>query len=172
MDIERQRWFDRSFELGTSPRMLPDIIERLRGTHLRLAERVGGVSPTDVTHRPGGAWSIQEHVGHLADLEPLWLGRLSDLEAGLDELRPTDLENSGTWDADHNARPMELVLSDFRERRAEIIDRVENMSADQLSVGAIHTRLGQPMTAVDLCFFAADHDDHHLAAITEMLRSA
>jgi len=24
------------------------------------------------------------------------------------------------------------------------------------------------MTVVDLCFFVAEHDDHHLAAITEL----
>ncbi|MGI9628220.1 MAG: DinB family protein [Longimicrobiales bacterium] len=171
MNIERQRWFDRSFELGTPVERLPDIIERLRGTHLRLAERVGGVSESGLVHRPNGAWSIQEHVGHLADLELLWLGRLGDLEAGLEELRPTDLENSGTWDADHNARPMEAVLGDFAERRSELIHRMEAVSTDTLTVGAIHTRLGQPMTAVDLCFFAAEHDDHHLAAISSIRRS-
>jgi hypothetical protein len=37
-----------------------------------------------------------------------------------------------------------------------------------LQLTAHHPRLEQPMTVVDLCFFVAEHDDHHLAAITSL----
>ena len=36
---------------------------------------------------------------------------------------------------------------------------------------ALHPRLGLPMRAVDHAFFVAEHDDHHLARITELLRA-
>lgn len=44
------------------------------------------------------------------------------------------------------------------------------MSAQELMRTAAHPRLGQPMSVVDLCFFVAEHDDHHLATITELRR--
>ena len=39
---------------------------------------------------------------------------------------------------------------------------------DQLARTALHPRLRQPMSVVDLCFFVAEHDDHHLRTIKEL----
>jgi hypothetical protein len=36
---------------------------------------------------------------------------------------------------------------------------------------ALHPRLKTPMRLLDLAFFVAEHDDHHLATISELLRS-
>ncbi len=33
---------------------------------------------------------------------------------------------------------------------------------------ALHPRLGTPMRLIDLALFTAEHDDHHLAAITAL----
>jgi len=118
-----------------------------------------------ITRRPGEAWSIAEHAGHLADLEPLWLGRVDDLLAGEERLRPTDLQNRATWEANHNARPLAEILAEFRRRRASLIERLEGLSETELRASALHPRLEQPMTIVDLCFFVAEHDDHHLTTI-------
>ena len=49
-------------------------------------------------------FDFQENVGHLLDPEVLWSGRLDDLEAGRDELRPADLENRLAHEAEHNQR--------------------------------------------------------------------
>jgi uncharacterized damage-inducible protein DinB len=38
------------------------------------------------------------------------------------------------------------------------------------SRSALHPRLGMPMRLVDLMLFVAEHDDHHLASITELAR--
>jgi hypothetical protein len=35
---------------------------------------------------------------------------------------------------------------------------------------ALHPRLKRPMRLVDLCFFVAEHDDHHLATVTRLAR--
>jgi hypothetical protein len=35
---------------------------------------------------------------------------------------------------------------------------------------ALHPRINRPIRLVDMCFFAAEHDDHHLAAIHDLLR--
>ncbi len=36
---------------------------------------------------------------------------------------------------------------------------------------AHHPRLNRPMRILDLMVFAAEHDDHHLARISELLRA-
>jgi uncharacterized damage-inducible protein DinB len=167
-----RRWFDRRFELGLPPEAIPEIIERLRGTPARLEERLREVPPQVLTERYEGKWSIQENAGHLLDIEPLWDGRLDDLLAGAQELRSWDLTNRKTDEANHNSRPYEEILTAFRKARHRIVRRLEELEDAQLSATALHPRLRKPMTAADLFFFVAEHDDHHLARITNILKLA
>lgn len=167
--MNRRIWFDRRFELGIPAAALPDLIERLRGTPPRLAERSALASPAQLTQRFDGGWSIQEHVGHILDLEALWLGRVDDLEAGAEILRAADLENRATWEAHHNDRSLDTLLDAFRSARDDLVRRVSSMARTSPERTALHPRLMQPMSLADLCFFVAEHDDHHLAAITERL---
>jgi uncharacterized damage-inducible protein DinB len=166
----RRIWFERKFALGLPPEAFPDILERLRGTPARLEERVSGVGRETLVRRIGEAWSIQENVGHLLDLEPLWLGRLDDFARGDDRLRPADLGNRRTHDARHNDSSIEALLAEFRRERSEIVGKAEALGPSGLEHTALHPRLGQPMTVVDHLFFVAEHDDHHLATIGELIR--
>jgi len=77
-----KNWITRDFALDTDPVLLPNIIERLRGTPARVEERVGRLHAAILTRQPSGAWSIQENLGHLLDLEPLWTRRVAEFEAG------------------------------------------------------------------------------------------
>jgi uncharacterized damage-inducible protein DinB len=143
-------------------------MERLRRTPDRLAEAVRGASPELLTQKRDGKWSIQENAGHLLDLEPLWDQRLDDYDAGATELHPADLENRKTHEAGHNDRSIDQILVEFRAVRARIVDRIARMTPAELSRTALHPRLRQPMSVVDLCFFVAEHDDHHLRTIEEL----
>jgi len=166
-----RRWFDRKFELGLGPDAAPELLERLRRTPGRLANAVRGLPVDILTRQPEGKWSIQENAGHLFDLEPLWDQRLDDYDAGAAELHAADLENRKTHEATHNDRPIAGILADFTAVRGRIVDRLAKMTPAELSRTALHPRLQQPMSVVDLCFFVAEHDDHHLRTIDE-LRSA
>ena len=168
--VDRRIWFDRVFELGLPVEAFPDILERVRGTPARLEERLAGVDAAARVARLGDRWSIQENVGHLLDLEPLWAGRLDDLLGGIDELRPADLENRKTREADHNAAESGALLAAFRVARTDVVTRLESTAAADMAREALHPRLKQPMRIVDLFFFVAEHDDHHLARITELLQ--
>jgi hypothetical protein len=46
----------------------------------------------------------------------------------------------------------------------------EQLPDAQLHATSLHPRLQQPMTVTDHAFFVAEHDDHHLARISELLR--
>jgi len=148
----------------------PDVLERVRGTPARLEERVRGLEPEKLAVRVRNRWSIQENVGHLLDLEGLWSGRLEELLIGNRQLREADLENRKTHEADHNRSSIEELLKEFRSTRWMTIARLESLTKEDLERQALHPRLEQPMSVVDLFFFVAEHDDHHLARITEMLR--
>lgn len=163
-----RRWFDRKFELGLGAEVAPELLERLRRTPERLADAVRGLPAEVLTQRPEGKWSIQENAGHLFDLEPLWDQRLDDYDASAKELHPADLENRKTHEAAHNDRPISDILAGFSTARGRIVDRLARMSPAELARTALHPRLRQPMSVVDLCFFVAEHDDHHLRTICEM----
>jgi uncharacterized damage-inducible protein DinB len=166
-----RRWFDRQFDLGLPPEAFPDILERIRGTTARLEERVLNLTPEQLVQQVDGAWSIQENVGHLLDLEPLWAGRLDDLLAGTEHLRPADLKNRKTHEARHNEQALARLLAGFRQARADTVARLDSLDPGMVTRSALHPRLEQPMTVVDLFFFVAEHDDHHLARIGEIVRA-
>ena len=164
------KWLDRTFALSLPVTSFPEILGRLRRTPDRLEACVGGVSPDMLRRRAGDTWSIQENVGHLLDLEPRWDQRLDDLAAGAEILSPADLKNRKTHDAHHNSRRIQDLLRDFRDTRLRTVARLERMDETALSRVALHPRLRQPMSAVDLAFFVAEHDDHHLATIAALAR--
>ena len=122
-----------------------------------------------LVRRAGDSWSIQENVGHLLDLEPLWLRRVDDLAAGRPALADADLTNSRTREANHNAARLDDLVAEFRKARAGLLGRLEALPEAGSAATALHPRLGVPMNAVDLAFFVAEHDDYHLARITELL---
>src|SRR5262245_55389660 len=114
-----QHWFQRTFPFGLPAELLPNLLERLRGTPARLEERVFHMPAAVLTHREGNRWSPQENAGHLLDLESLWFGRIDDLTEGRERLRAADLENQKTHEARHNDGSLAAILGDFRCARGE-----------------------------------------------------
>ena len=167
-----KRWFDRTFVSGLPVSEAPGLLDRLRSAPARLAAALEPVPARVRTYKPDGRWSIQEHAGHLLDLEDLWASRLDDFEAGHAVLRPADLQNRRTHEARHNARDLPDLLAAFRTARTEIVDRLQRWSPGELARVSRHPRLDQAMSAVDLCFFVAEHDDHHLATAAELAAAA
>jgi len=64
-------WADHRFPAGLPIAIAPYVIERLRGTPARLADRVRDLPRPLLTRRDGERWSIQEHAGHLVEIEAL-----------------------------------------------------------------------------------------------------
>jgi uncharacterized damage-inducible protein DinB len=151
--------------------VFPSVVERLRGTPARLEELVRALPPQVLTAKPNGGWSIQEHVGHLFDLDELHEGRLEDYAQGLDTLRAADMTNLKTNEAGHNEALTEDLLARFREARARFVRRLEALTEEEVARMAIHPRLQQPMRVIDMALFVAEHDDHHLATISELSKT-
>ena len=170
--MDRQKWFERKFEFSFPVELHPNLSARLRGTPARLEETLRGGSHKILIRKVQGKWSAQEHAGHLLDLEPLWLARVSDYVAGSSELTATDLQNRKTDEANHNARALEQILTKFRTARKKLLRRVDELDASLLARAIPHPRLKIPMRLVDHLYFVAEHDDHHLAQIWELVNAA
>jgi uncharacterized damage-inducible protein DinB len=165
-------WFERKFSFDLPVSRLPVVLERLRGTPARLEERLRSLSPAALTSRVRDTWSIQENAGHLGDLELLWIKRAEQVLQGQSELAAADLSNRGTYEAHHNAARLHDLLTRFRVLRLRFVSILEEAPESAWGHAARHPRLGTPMRLVDIAFFTAEHDDHHLARITEMMRAA
>jgi uncharacterized damage-inducible protein DinB len=164
------RWVDRKFEFTMPVSLFPDVVERLRGAPARMEEKVRGVPAGVLARRDGDHWSAQEHAGHLVDLDELHAGRLDDFLAGAKTLRAWDTTNRKTYDANHNARPMGEIVKAFREERGAFVKRLDEWKDEDVARTAVHPRLNQPMRVIDMAFFVAEHDDHHLAIMSELIR--
>ena len=164
-------WFERKFEFGFPVEVFPNLCARLRGTPARLEEELRGRSHEILTRKAQQKWSAQEHAGHLLDLEPLWLARVGDYVSASNELTPADLKNRKTDEAKHNARPVEQILTDFRAARERLLKGVGELDASLFGRAMPHPRLKVPMRLVDHLYFVAEHDDHHLARIWELVNA-
>jgi uncharacterized damage-inducible protein DinB len=163
------RWFERKFEFTFPIEQYPNLCVRLQGTPARLEELLRNVLREVLVRRPGEGWSAQEHAGHLLDLEPLWMARIEDFVAGGSELTAADLSNRKTHEANHNARALGEILVEFRAARLRLVDRVREFQPELFARSMLHPRLRQPMRLVDHLYFVAEHDDHHLARIWELI---
>jgi len=170
--MEQVNWFDRKFDFSATENIIPTLIERLEGTPARLHAKMQRIDPAHYILKPDGKWSMLEHIGHLADLEPLWQGRLDDILQGQKEMRPTDLNNTRTTEANHNSKSLQQLLQAFEQLRTETVAQLSRLKAEDAFRYALHPRLKTPMRTIDLFTFVAEHDDHHLAKITEIARAA
>ena len=168
--VARVEWFKRQFSFELPIEMFANVVERVRGTPARLEELTRSLSREALTRRDGDKWSIQEQAGHLLDLEELWLKRLDDFEAGRDPLAAADLTNRKTHEANHNANMIENILGAFRKERMEFVRRLDNSDEALVRRTGLHPRLNTRIRVIDHIFFVAEHDDHHLARISEVKR--
>jgi uncharacterized damage-inducible protein DinB len=162
-------WFERKFEFSFPVELYPNLTARLRGTPPRLEEVLRNRPQKTLISKREEKWSTQEHAGHLLDLEPLWLTRVEDYVAANQQLTPTDLQNRKTHEANHNERPLEQILADFRAAREVLLKRLDTLEESLFAQSIPHPRLKTPMRLVDHLYFVAEHDDHHLARIWELI---
>jgi hypothetical protein len=168
--INRTEWIKRQFTFGLPFGMYGNVVERVRGTPPRLEDLTRGLSPEVLTRRDGDKWSIQEQAGHLLDIGELEMKRLDEFEAPRDVLSAADMSNRLTHEADHNGNSLENILSAFRKERTAFVARLDSYDEEFVSRTALHPRLKIQIRAIDLAFFIAEHDDHHLARISELKR--
>ena len=167
--MERTVWIERKFAFEYPEGWIYNVLERLRGTEARIRNMTAGISVDLLQSKSHGKWSIKEHIGHLADIEDLHIGRLVEFNEKKSDLRAADMTNAKTHAADHNSKSLEDVIKEFSRKRGELLSLFEKLDDETQRFKSMHPRLKVHMRPVDVAFFAAEHDDHHLADIRELL---
>lgn len=163
--MQRTNWFDRTFLPIADNGLFPSILERLEGTPARLTDKIRRIQ-RNLTLSINGKWSIQKEVGHLIDLEPLWHERALQIIGNQSNLLAADLTNRKTHETDYDGMDIAALLAQFTSLRSNLMAVLRSIKDEDLEKSAIHPRLGTPMRLIDLAFFVAEHDDHHLAQMT------
>lgn len=162
--MKRLDWFERKFTFGLPVGMLPFYLERLEGTIFRMEIKLHNVSNEILSTKPDGKWSVKQNIGHLAEVDEIANKRIEEILNGASTLSPAVFEPK-----DYNPWPIGDVLEYFKRTRRENLLKYKNLSATDLTKSSIHPRLKVPMTTVDLAWFDAEHDDHHLVRINEII---
>lgn len=158
-------WFERKFQFGQTPEMLAFFLERLAFTAMRMEHKVRGVDDKVLTQQVDGKWSVKQHIGHLAEVDEIANKRIHEMTAGNPELSPAVFEPR----KDYNKMPVSEVIEYFRLNRDRNILLYKSLSEEDLKKSSQHPRLKVQMNPVDLALFDAEHDDHHLVKISEIL---
>lgn len=160
-------WPDRVFDLNLHNDHFPTVVERLRGTASRLEEKMNRINHKRQQARPhSDQWTIKEQAGHLLQLESIWLKRVHNILNKEEVMLAADLENLATYEANYNEWTTGSILAAFRHARAKHTDLLDTMTDEHLTLTCMHPRLKVPMRLIDLAYFTAEHDDHHMALIS------
>jgi uncharacterized damage-inducible protein DinB len=167
--IQQTPWFERTFQFDFPLSLFPVIFSRLEGAIFRLQSILANADNEACSYSKEG-WSVKEHLGHLSDLEELWWKRLQDFLDGKGLLTTADLNNTKTKEAGHNERSLEILMQNFIRERQRLLEAVYDFDRGTLGLTSVHPRLQQPMRLIDSLYFVAEHDDHHIAKISGLLR--
>lgn len=167
--IQQTPWFERKFNFDFPVGLFPVIFSRLEGSIFRMYNLLSNADE-EICSTTNSGWSVKQHVGHLFDLEELWWKRLEDFQQNKSILTAADLNNTKTQQADHNSQTLEYLLQIFTAERQKILETVYVFDEEMLGRTSIHPRLNQPMRLIDSLYFVAEHDDHHIAALSNLLR--
>ncbi len=163
--MESIPWFKREFRFGQPPGMLTFFLERLCYTGLRIENKVTAVPEEWLVKSLNNKWTIKQHIGHLAEVDQIALKRLDEMISGIPQLSPAVFEPQ----QDYNALPVSEVVAYFKDQRARNLKRYRGLSEIDLQKSSLHPRLKIMMNPVDLAMFDAEHDDHHLVKINEII---
>jgi hypothetical protein len=163
--MKKLEWFERQFSFGVPAGMLPFYLERLQGTTARLYKKVEGVSEEILSNKLDGKWSVKQNIGHLAEVDEIANKRIDEMVQGITPMSPAVFEPK----LDYNSKPIKEVIALFANNRKENLKKYKQLNDETLAKSSIHPRLKVQMTPVDLAYFDAEHDDHHLVRINEIL---
>jgi hypothetical protein len=165
--MKKLEWFERNIVAVDEPRMLPFHLERIAGTIVRLEHKVTGRSDATLSTRLDGKWSVKENIGHLGDVESVGLKRLDEIANGITPMSSAVMPPLH----DYNAMTIREVLDYFIRHREATLMKYQGMDDGALQKKSLHPRLKVMMTPASLALFHAEHDDHHLVRISEILKS-
>ncbi|MBT1705514.1 DinB family protein [Chryseosolibacter indicus] len=163
--MKKIQWSERTFTFKHSEGMLPFFIDRLEGSVVRLERRVSGIRENLLSATLEGKWSVKQNIGHLTEVDEVGLKRIDEIINGVSPMSPAVFELK----VDYNTLSISKLLEDFALGRQRVLRALHSLGDTDLNKESMHPRLKVTMTPVDLAFFTAEHDDHHLVRINEII---
>lgn len=165
------KWFDREFDFSFGMERYDALIERLQNVPSLFKKTVASLPEYILQVKPENKWSVKENIGHLLLLEPLWRIRFREIKENKSKMSTADLSNTATNEASFNKMQLTNVLENFMEERDKTTAFLNSLKQEDFAHSIIHPRLQQPMRVIDLMFFVAEHDSHHLNTIRRIIKS-
>ena len=139
-------------------------------THSSLAKVIAKVpaSRFDESLEPG-RFTLRQAIAHLADLEPVFVERMSlalsspgaPVEGWDEDAHLRMNGNYASWD-------VQKSLAKFGEERAKTLALFNALSNEQARLSVKHPALGE-LSIEDLAVFALGHDAYHLEQVSGYL---
>jgi uncharacterized damage-inducible protein DinB len=145
------------------------LLEGLSAAPTVMAHLLRGATDAELDRRPDPArFTLREVIAHLADWDPIWLERLTDMR---DRDRPPIKgydEGQLALDHDYARADAGEQLALFRERRERLLAFFKELRPEQWDRQGVHSEYGL-MSISDWAAQILGHDGYHLRQSAEWL---
>lgn len=151
--------------------MSHDAIERYAAGETVLRALLVGLTPADLTARPGpGAWSIHELVIHVVDADLVGADRMKRVIA--EENPPLIGFDENLWIARHapHEQSVEDAVEIFEANRRQMTRILRTLEPEAFERTGLHSERG-PLTLLQLVTGFAQHLEHHLQFLIDKRRA-
>ncbi len=154
-------WTEWEFNFPTEISEKEALLHHLASFPSQCSINLESIPHEKFTLRRDNKWSIQEHLGHLLDLDDLPSRRIVEILAGNEVLTPADMENKSTWSNDYNSQNMYEICEKFMQKRRDLVELFNSVPENKWLDSAFHERLNRHMSILDLAYFQGQHDHYH-----------
>ena len=146
-------------------------LDRLKNQHEVVEVLISGLSEEELRFHPiPEKWSVKENIAHLTCYQPRVISRINKI---LMENNPSFEAYIPDEDPEFSkffSMSIEELLSHLKEKRAEIINLISNLTDEQLNRTGSHSKFGK-MNIIEWTEFFLLHEAHHLHTIFKLIRS-
>jgi len=143
-----------------------DLLDVLRRQVDETAALVAPLSDRDAEHRYAeGKWSIKEVIGHITDVERIFVCRALCFARGEPAGLPGFDENEYARRSNAGARPIRSLMDELRTVRAATVAFFAGLDQELLMRRGTANNNGYTVRAI--AYIVAGHERHHAAILRE-----
>ncbi|MFZ9858280.1 MAG: DinB family protein [Roseiflexaceae bacterium] len=143
-------------------------IAKLRAFPSHLQTVMASLSEAQLRFKPANEWSVIENIGHLIDIDELYVGRVDRILAEERPEFPRFEPDPIVATKGYQQMNGHDVLQQFIATRQATIDGLSTIEPDELNRAGMHAVYGE-MTLLRLVEQLANHDQKHLVQIHDTL---
>ena len=148
-----------------APARVEDALQSIEERYVRVRTPKKGASGEA---RPALRWSPLDHAGHLLDVDELHSQRIKDF---LNDVETLSVPTVGgiAEDKHYNRHELAPILQRFRVGRSTLANVLYGLPEPAFTKESVYPKTGEKIRLLDYVEIIAEHDDHHLATIRELI---